>query len=145
MLLTPYRHLLLTYLVPHWPRVVALAVLLGSLIGLDLVQPQIVRYVIDTAQAGGAPGTLVAAAALYLGVALLAQAVGVAEQYSAENLGWLATNALRADLTQHCLELDLSFHNARTPGELIERLDGDVTVLANFFSRFAAEVVTPRV
>ena len=138
---TSYRHLLLTYLVPHWPRVVALAILLGSLIGLDLVQPQIIRYVIDTAQAGGALGTLVLAAILYLGVALLAQAVGVAEQYTAENLGWLATNALRADLTQHCLELDLSFHNARTPGELIERLDGDIAVLANFFSRFVLQVI----
>src|SRR5919198_157598 len=77
----------------------------------------------------------------YLVLALLIQAVGVGEQYTAENLGWLATNALRADLTQHCLELDLSFHNARTPGELIERLDGDVAVLANFFSRFVLQVI----
>ncbi len=80
-------------------------------------------------------------AVLYLAIALLIQGVGLAEKYMAENLGWLATNALRADLTEHCLRLDLSFHNARTPGELIERLDGDVTVLANFFSRFMLLVV----
>ena len=114
--------------------------LLGSLIGLDLVQPQIVRYFLDTALTGGATRPLVVAALLYLGVAALVQVLGVCEGYTATNLGWRATNALRADLTQHCLELDLSFHNSRTPGELIERLDGDVTVLANFFSRFVLQV-----
>ena len=45
--------------------------------------------------------------------------------------------ALRADLAEHCLYLDMSFHNARTPGEMIERVDGDVNVLANFFSLLA--------
>src|SRR6185312_12056261 len=64
-----------------------------------------------------------------------------AEQYAADNLGWLAVNALRADLTRHCLELGAAFHHTRTPGELIERLDGDVDVLANFFSRFVLQVI----
>jgi len=141
VLYTPYRHLLGAYLGPLWPRVVALAFLLGGLIGLDLLRPRIVRYFIDTAQAGGALAALSGAALLYLGVALLTQAVAVAEGYNAENLGWRTTNALRGDLVERCLELDLSFHNARTPGELIERCDGDVTILANFFSRFVLQVV----
>ena len=34
-----------------------------------------------------------------------------------------------------------AFHNARTPGELIERIDGDVTALANFFSRFVIQLL----
>jgi ABC-type multidrug transport system fused ATPase/permease subunit len=140
VLRTPYRYLLRTYVLPHWPSAVLLSLLLGSLIGLDLLQPQIVRYFLDTAQAGGAMGRLVAAALLYLGAAVLGQVVGVAEGYTAANLGWRATNALRADLTQHCLGLDLAFHNSRTPGELIERLDGDISVLANFFSRFVLQV-----
>jgi ATP-binding cassette, subfamily B, bacterial len=48
---------------------------------------------------------------------------------------------MRADLTAHCLRLDSTFHNARTPGELIERIDGDVGVLGNFFSRLVVDVV----
>lgn len=138
---TPYRQLLLTYLKPQGTRVVVLAALLLSSAGLQLANPQIARYFIDTARAGGALHTLTLAAALFLGLALLTQAVGVAETYAAENLGWTATNALRADLTQHCLELDLSFHHVRTPGELIERVDGDVTTLANFFSRFVLQLL----
>ncbi|HET6781129.1 MAG TPA: ABC transporter ATP-binding protein, partial [bacterium] len=54
--------------------------------------------------------------------------------------GWTATNLVRADLALHCLRLDLSFHNAKTPGEMIERVDGDVTHLSRFFSQFAVRV-----
>jgi ATP-binding cassette, subfamily B, bacterial len=52
-----------------------------------------------------------------------------------------ATNALRADLTLHLLRLDPDFLNSHTPGELIERVDGDVGLLANFFARFVIYVV----
>ena len=51
-------------------------------------------------------------------------------------MAWTATNALRAELAWHCLNLDMGFHNEHTPGELIERIDGDVTELSTFFSQF---------
>jgi len=35
----------------------------------------------------------------------------------------------------------MAFHNAPLPGELIERIDGDVAVLATFFSRFTLQVL----
>jgi ABC-type multidrug transport system fused ATPase/permease subunit len=54
--------------------------------------------------------------------------------YLSTEVGFRATNALRADLARHCLALDMAFHNERTPGEMIERIDGDVTALSNFFS-----------
>jgi ABC-type multidrug transport system fused ATPase/permease subunit len=56
-------------------------------------------------------------------------------------VGLVATNRLRADLMLHCLRLDPSFHNARTPGELIERIDGDVAKLGNFFARFVVQLL----
>ena len=136
-----YRTLLFTYLVPQKGQVALLAVLLFGSVGLQLVNPQIVRGYIDAAREGAAPSTLAAAALVFLGSALLGQLVSLAETYVASNVGWRATNALRADLATHCLGLDLSFHNAHTPGELIERVDGDVGTLANFFSRFVVLVV----
>ena len=36
----------------------------------------------------------------------------------------------------------MHFHNDHTPGELIERIDGDVTELATFFSQFALNLVS---
>ncbi len=69
-------------------------------------------------------------------LALVGQGLAVAETWAAESVSWDATNALRIDLVSHLLRLDTSFHTRHTPGELIERVDGDVGTLARFFSRF---------
>jgi ABC-type multidrug transport system fused ATPase/permease subunit len=135
------RSLLTTYLRPQWPRVVLLGLLLFAGIGLQLANPQIARTFIDQAQAGQPFERLVRTALFFLTVALLTQVAVVAETYVADNLGWRTTNALRADLTQHVLSLDGSFHAEHGAGELIERVDGDVSAIAGFFSRFVVHVL----
>ena len=139
--LRQYWNLLSGYLRPQRRNAVWLTLLLLGSIGLQLVNPQIMRYFIDTAQAGGASETLFTAALLFIGIALTHQVVSVVATYVSENVAWTATNALRADLADHCLRLDMSFHSAHTPGEMIERIDGDVTTLSNFFSQFVIQVV----
>ena len=139
--LRAYWTLLVSYLKPHGPKAALLGVLVLSSIALQLANPQIMRRFMDTALSGGAPDVLLRVALAFLAVALVQQGVGVLATYVGENVGWSATNALRADLAEHCLRLDLSFHNAHTPGEMIERLDGDVTALANFFSQFVVQVL----
>ncbi|MBA2362314.1 MAG: ABC transporter ATP-binding protein [Chloroflexia bacterium] len=136
-----YIDLLFVYLRPHRSRAALLAVLLLLTTGLQLLNPLILRYFIDTAAEGGAVRTLLLTAGAFIVVAFAGQVLTVGATYVGEWLGWTATNALRADLARHCLDLDMSFHNERTPGELIERIDGDVTTLSNFFSRFVILVV----
>jgi ATP-binding cassette subfamily B protein len=137
----PYFGLLRSYVGPQWPRAALLAALLLASIGLQLVGPQLLRYFIDSAILGVPLETLTGTAVVFVGVALLNQLVTAEAQYVGESVAWRATNALRADLTLHCLQLDLGFHKARTPGELIERIDGDVTALSGFFSRFVIDVL----
>jgi ATP-binding cassette subfamily B protein len=79
--------------------------------------------------------------ATFLAVALLTQLTLVVEQYTAGNVAWRATNRLRADLTLHCLALDISYHGAHPPGELVERVDGDVAKLSEFFSQFLVRLL----
>src|SRR5437763_8973710 len=136
-----HRRLLLDSLPPRWRLLCRLSALLLGTTALELLNPQILRIFIDRARSGSNTHTLTNIALLFLVVAMATQIVSVAETYVAENLGWIATNRLRADLALHCLRLDLPFHNAHTPGELIERIDGDVTTLANFFSRFVLRVL----
>ncbi len=136
-----YWNLLVEYLKPQRSRVVMLGIALLSSIGLKLLNPQILRYFIDTAVAGGSEQDLVRAALLFTGVALVTQILAVAATYLGENVAWTATNALRTDLAEHCLKLDLSFHKSRTPGELVERVDGDVNALSRFFSQFTIYVL----
>ncbi len=50
-----YFTLLLTYLKPQWLRTLLMVVCLLSGIGLQLLNPQIIRYFIDTASARMAP------------------------------------------------------------------------------------------
>jgi ABC-type multidrug transport system fused ATPase/permease subunit len=139
--LAGHRNLLIEYLRPQRLMVALLCVLLLGGIGLELLNPQILRLFIDSASAGAQVGQLARAALLFIGVAFVQQLVTVGATYVSQSVGWTATNALRADLLAHVLGLDMAFHKARTPGELIERVDGDVTALAQFFSQFVILVV----
>jgi ATP-binding cassette, subfamily B, bacterial len=130
-----YGALLGTYLRPQWRQVALLFALLLASIGLQLINPQLLRYFIDRAVGGGAVTALTTIALLYLGAAIAGQVITIVETYTAESVSWTATNALRADLALHCLRLDAAFHGRHTPGELLERIDGDITKLSNFFSR----------
>ena len=136
-----YREFLVTYFVPLWPRVALLAALLGSSIGLGLLAPQLIRQFIDTAQAGAAVATLTITVLLFLAVGSGHHIAATVASYMSADIGWRATNQLRSDLALHCLQLDMRFHNEHTPGELIERIDGDVGQLANFFSQFVVDLL----
>ena len=139
--LRQYVNLLVRYLASQRLAALGLALLLLVGIALQLVNPQILRAFLDTAQAQGSPTTLFHLALAFLAVAVLQQAAVVGATYLGENVAWTATNALRGELADHCLHLDMYFHKAHKPGELIERIDGDVTALSNFFSQFFIQVV----
>ena len=137
-----YWDLLSQHIRPQKKRFVLLATLLFGSIGLRIFAPQIMRMFIDSALAGEALQTLTWTALAFIGVALVQQVIAVGVTYLGENVAWTATNALRAELAWHALNLDMKFHNDHTPGELIERIDGDVTELATFFSQFALNLVS---
>ncbi len=118
-----------------------LAILLFSSIGLQIFNPQIMRRFIDATQSAVPPSVLVSTAALFTGLAIMQQGVTIGAAYFGENVAWTATNALRAELARHCIHLDMSFHGETSPGELIERIDGDVGELANFFSQLVIRVI----
>ena len=136
-----YGTLLLKYLRQQKGIVALASALILTNIGLQLVNPQIMRYFIDEAVAGSPLGTLVTAAVLFIAVALVQQVIGVLATYTSGQVGWNATNSLRSDLARHALSLDMPFHNSNTPGEMIERIDGDAQTLGRFFSTFAVHIL----
>ncbi len=126
--LTDHRRLLGAYLRPQWARMLLLTLLILAGIALQLLSPQILGYFINATQTTGATSTLVAAALLYLVVGMVRHGMTLATVAVSLDVGWQATNALRGDLLTHVLRLDMPFHKTHTPGELIERVDGDVSV-----------------
>lgn len=139
--LARYRRLLATYLKPQRGRVLGLGCFVFLGISLQLLNPQLMRQFLDSALAAQPLDQLTKLALLFMGIAFGQQFLALGAVYLSEQIGWTATNALRADLTAHCLRLDSSFHNHKTPGELIERIDGDVTTLANFFTQFIIQLL----
>ncbi len=137
---TKYWDLLGKYLRPEWHRAALMMGLLIASIGLQLMVPLIVGDFIDAAMAGEAVTNLTRMGLLFLGLALGKEVALLWTTYLGQDVRWRATNALRRDLTLHCLKLDMTFHNVRTPGEMIERVDGDVDELSNFFSQFVIQI-----
>ncbi|MDP3178746.1 MAG: ABC transporter ATP-binding protein [Spirochaetaceae bacterium] len=135
--LKAYWDLLARHVRPQMSRFSLLAALMLGSIGMRIFAPRIMRSFIDAAREGEAVRILVLMAAGFIGVAVAQQLISVAVTYLGESVAWTATNALRAELAEHALSLDMRFHSDHSPGELIERIDGDVGELAAFFSQFA--------
>jgi len=139
--LRAYFSLFTGYLRPHRPKALLLAVILLTTIALQLVNPQLIKLFIDGATAGEPTSKLIPVALGFMVIAVIHQLLAVWATFLAEQIGWSATNQLRADLTDHVLHLDMGFHKSTSPGELIERIDGDVTALSNFFSSMMIKVL----
>ena len=129
-----YFEFLGRYLRPLWPRMLMLALLLFGGTGLSVLSPLLIRQFLDISQEQGDLRSLYIAALLFSGVGFTVFALSPVTRYVGSDVAWRATNRLRSDLILHVLKLDMSFHNAHTPGELVERIDGDIQRLANFFS-----------
>ncbi len=132
--------LLKRYLLPQRTKALLMAVMMLVGVGLQVLVPQLLRRFIDGALTGAAGSQLTTLALSFLAAALITQLLNAIATYVAADVGWTATNALRQDLTEHTLALDMSFHNSRTSGEMIERIDGDITSLSEFLSRFTVRV-----
>ncbi|MHA1481513.1 MAG: ABC transporter ATP-binding protein [Candidatus Thorarchaeota archaeon] len=130
------------YMLPFKKRISALAFLMVTNVILQVINPQIIRAYIDivTTSTGGDLFTEVAL--LYIAIAIIQQVALVTAVYIAQDLAWQSTNSLRADLFGHCVNLDMTFHNEHRPGDMIERIDGDMNTLSNFFSQFTILILT---
>ncbi|SHJ91186.1 ATP-binding cassette, subfamily B [Hathewaya proteolytica DSM 3090] len=130
-----YFKLLSKYLKAMKLQVIFLGVVLACSVGLQLVIPKITGYFIDSATKGAPMKILIFAATSFIVLAIIQQVLALVSTYVAQVVGWNASNELRIDLIRQCLNLDSSFHKSYKQGELIERIDGDVTALFNFFSK----------
>jgi len=113
------------------------ALLLGT--ALPLAGPQLVARFVDEAVARAPLEALLALGAAYLAVALAGQVAAVAAAYTAGGAAWRVTNRLRERVAAHAIGLDMAYHGRHTPGEMIERVDGDLLGLTQFISSFVVQ------
>ena len=133
---------LIELLRPDRGRWLALGAMLTVGSVLQLVGPLIIRRVIDEADRGASAGQITRLAVVFLLIALATQAVAVVVAWFATTTAWRTTNAIRIRMTRHVLGLDHEFHRRHTPGELISRVDGDVTSVSDFVGEVVPTVVS---
>ena len=108
---------------------------------LALAGPLVVRAIVDDAKGGASTQGLMRLAVLFLVIAVGTQLLTVAFTWFATVTAWHTTNEIRVRLAGHVLGLDHEFHRNHTPGELIQRVDGDVTSVSDFLGQVVPRVV----
>ena len=126
---------------PDLRRWVALGALIAVGSALSLAGPLVVRNVVDRAREGTTVAIITRLAVTYFIIAVTAQAINVVVSWLATATAWHTTNQIRLRLTRHVLGLDHEFHRNHTPGELIQRVDGDVTSVSDFLGRVLTKAV----
>ena len=124
---------------PHRFRVTIMVAVLAVAGALPLIGPILIAWFIDEAIAGASRQTLLTLAGVYIAIGIARQLMAIAVAWTATDLAWRVTNELRSTLTRHVLNLDLAFHRSTSPGELVSRVDGDVTALSDFVASFAVK------
>jgi ATP-binding cassette subfamily B protein len=137
---TSRRRALTALIRPDARRWALLGVLIAATSAGALAGPLVVRRIVDEATDGTTVGDVVHLGVLFLLIAVATQVLNVVVVRSATRAAWRITNGLRLDITRHVLSLDHEFHRKHTPGELIQRVDGDVTNVSNFLSQVVPKV-----
>jgi ABC-type multidrug transport system fused ATPase/permease subunit len=123
---------------PDAGRWAGLGALVAAGSALTIAGPLVVRRIVDVTVDGTTASAVTRLALLFLAIAVSAQLLSVIVAWLATVAAWRTTNDLRLTMTRHVLGLDHEFHRTHTPGELIQRVDGDITSV----SEFLGQVVT---
>lgn len=119
----------------------ALMFLMICSIALQIINPQIIKNFIDDISKMNDYNHLIMQAIIFILVAYIQQILVLVITYLSKNIGWNATNKIRKDLLSHCLSLDMDFFKKFSSGELIDRIDGDLNIILDFFSQLIITIL----
>ncbi|HET8630872.1 MAG TPA: ABC transporter ATP-binding protein [Thermomicrobiales bacterium] len=103
-------------------------------IGASLVQPLLIRALINVGIAGRDRRLLVEVAAAIMGVALLSAVTVYVRSWTTQWIGERVAYDLRNRLFRHLEALSFSFYDAEQTGQLLSRITEDVRNIRRFYS-----------
>ena len=119
---------------------VVIVLLVGGVAGLQLLAAPTLGRLVDVLMEGSNSRIAVQLGVRYgaLGMALLF--VGLLESWIAQTVAWRATNTMRSRLVDAVIGRPISYFDDTGVGELIERVDGDVSTLFSMISSLFARL-----
>jgi ATP-binding cassette, subfamily B, bacterial len=108
---------------------------------LRLALPVLLGVFADDALAGAGVDHLTRLAVAYTLAALACNGLDLVVVWRSAHVSWRAGNRLREQLAAHALRLEQAWHGRHSPGQLIERIDGDVEAMGRFFAGIAVHIV----
>lgn len=139
--LRKHAGLLLDLLRPYRAKAVVMTLLLLMSTACLVALPLVMQRIVDGAAGGASIADLRHLALLLALLGVTRQVAAASATVLGADVAWSTTNDLRTMVYRHALGLDLDWHHDRSGGELVERIDGDVTALSNLFSQFAARML----
>ncbi len=126
---------------PQWRALAMFGAVLAIATAIPLATSLLLARFVRLA-AAGAPGSQLAKLAIaYTVLGFLASGMTILVTWRATIAAWAITNSLRHDLAEYVLKADLGFHRDRTPGELVTRVDADITSMTEFMANVVAQIV----
>ncbi len=126
-----------------WRNKLPFLVALGVIFCLSFLQvliPQITRYIIDVVIPGKKSDFLPWVAAAILGVSLLVGVFNFLRSYMMSLFGQRIIDNIRNDLYKHIQKLSISFFDNQRTGDLMSRLAQDVNAIGNLVTADVAEI-----
>jgi ABC-type multidrug transport system fused ATPase/permease subunit len=133
--------LLAATLRPEAGAMAGILAVLSTAMVVRLTLPLLLGSFADDALAGEPTAALTRLASLYVAAALAAALLDLVVVWWSARVSWRVGNRLRERLAAHALRLEQAWHARHSPGQLIERIDGDVEAMAVFFAGMAVQMV----
>jgi ATP-binding cassette subfamily B protein len=131
---------LIPYAKPHRARVALAFLLVVAVVVIDLVQPWLVKEVIDRFTTAASPdsGAVLLISAAYFALVLLSFGLTWRQELLFQETGILIVRSLRIDLFRHIQRLSLRYFDQNSPGRIITNVSSDTETLNTFFTQFLA-------
>lgn len=130
------------YARPYGSRLVGILLIIFTTSGLHLLNPLIMREMIDKTIPNGDTGRLILLAAALLVMALLNSGLHVVQRWLSAAVGEGVIRDLRVALYAHLQRMSLRFFVNTRVGELMSRLNNDVVGAQNAISNTIVTIIT---
>lgn len=136
---------LLRFAVPYWKRYVLSFCLVFGISALNLLQPMVIKWVIDGILETKRYHLLAYGALAILGVALVKGILQYLQRFSMSYAGQEVVFDIRNTLYRHLQQLSFSFYDQAQTGQIMSRVTSDVETAQRFLSNGLVQMVSSAV